>query len=117
MGELGEEGCRYGDGEERVGQRIPEASVDDHRRTVIGKAIGGSVHDRDGGEGADHDEECRCAKPERLTQGRIVQVDAPTETNAVALESGHLYEHLACNAQGIAYGDDVEGGIGMGGCD
>ena len=114
---LGEHGGRDGDGEEGVGQRVPQTGVCEYRGAVDGKAIGGRVHDRYGRERDDHYEERRPADGKGVAKCGVVKVDAGAQTDAVSLERGELNGHLHEDAERVADGDDEERGVGVYGRD
>ena len=114
---LGEHGGRDGDGQEGVGQRVPQTGVCEDRGAVDGKTIGGRIHDRHGRERDDHHEKRRPADGEGVAKRRVVKVDVGAQADAVSLERGKLDCHLHEDAERVADGDDVERGVGVYGRD
>ncbi len=108
IGQFGKH-CR-GDGhrQKRIRQREPQARIREDGRAVVGEVVRRGVLHRHHRKRAKHDDDRRHADAERLAQGRVAQVHARADADAVAFERRQLDGHLHDDACGIADGDDVK---------
>ena len=101
MRELGIERRRKRGGNQRVGQRVPQARIGDDGRTSLGlDHQRGSVGDRSRDKHAHRGEQRRDTKRDRLSQRGILKVDMDMRMHAVLAERGDLTCHLNKDAKG-----------------
>ena len=101
MRELGIERRRKRGGNQRVGQRVPQARIGDDGRTGLGlDHQRGSVRDRSRDKHAHRGEQRRDTERNRLAQCGVLKVDMDMGMHAVLAKRGDLTSHLNKDTEG-----------------
>ena len=105
-GELGVEGGRDGDGEQGVGQRVPQARIGHHRGARLGLDVQSSrILDAGGYEGANRRGERGDAQGQGLAQIGVGEINVQARMHPVLFQRGDLARHLDEHAERRTHGE------------